>query len=66
MSHSFLAADRGTHSKVIAIAFLLSAAVGLVGFFGRVDKTPPVSNGTAVIKAAKSMITTDNEASFIR
>ena len=66
MSHSFHSADRGTHSKVIAVAFALSVAVGLVGFFGRADRNLFVSNGTAVIKASKSMITTNDESRLIR
>jgi len=66
MSHSFHSADRGTHSKVIAVAFALSVVVGLVSLFGRADKNLLVSNGTAVIKAPKSMITTNDESRLIR
>jgi hypothetical protein len=65
MSHSFHSADRGTHSKVIAVAFALSVVVGLVGLFGRADNLL-VSTGTAVIKAPKSMITTSDESRLIR
>ena len=66
MSHSFYSADRGTHSKVIAVAFALSVVVGLVGLFCRADKNLLMSNGTAVIKAPKSMITTSYESRLIR
>jgi hypothetical protein len=64
MSHSFHSADRGTHSKVIALA--LSVVVGLVGLFGRADNNVLLSNGTGVIKAPKSMITTNDESRLIR
>jgi hypothetical protein len=66
MSHSFHSADRGTHSKVIAVALALSVVVGLVGLFGRADNNVLVSNGTGVIKAPKSIITTNDESRLIR
>ena len=66
MSHSFHTADRGTHSKVIAVALALSVVVGMVGLFGGLDKNILVSNGTTVIKASKLMITTNDESRIIR
>jgi hypothetical protein len=66
MSHSFHSADRGTHSKIIAVALALSIVVGLVCHFGRADTNVLVSNGTGVVKAPKSIITTNDESRLIR
>jgi hypothetical protein len=66
MSHSFHSADRGTHSKIIALALALSIVVGLVCLFGRADTNVLVSNGTGVVKASRSMITTNDESRLIR
>jgi len=66
MSSSFHSADRGTHYKVIAVAFALSAIIGLIGLSGRTDSNLKGASGTGVIKATKSIISTNNDSRIIR
>jgi hypothetical protein len=65
MSYSFHSADRSTHYKVIAVAFVLSLVVGLVGLSARTD-TRTASEGTGVVKATKSVVTTQNAETALR
>lgn len=66
MSHSFHSADRSTHYKVIAVAFALSVAVGMVGLSVRSSSNFAAYNGTGLIKAAKMTHITTNDIGIIR
>jgi hypothetical protein len=65
MSYSFYSADRSTHYKVIAVAFVLSLIVGLVGLSAR-SGTYTASETTGVTKATKAIVTTQNAETAVR
>jgi hypothetical protein len=66
MSCSFHSADRGTHHKVIAVALALSVVVGSIGLSSRTNHNLTAATGTGVIKAPKSIVSTNNDTRIIR
>jgi L-asparaginase/Glu-tRNA(Gln) amidotransferase subunit D len=66
MNHSIYSADRSTHLKVVAVAFVAGIALAGFGISARTSSDEGLTQTARVIKAGKPVVITSSNASLVR